>query len=313
MIQLLGGLLGRFGMAMHIAASWIVENLIEYPEELVFEVKVFFDAIIDWLIANLGGFFDVIAYVIRNIFLISKDVLLFVPWWLYVIGLFFLGWKLYHWKMGILLAAMLAAIGMFGLWTEMIYTLTIVVISVIVSILIAIPMGIWMAKSKSLEVTLKPILDMMQTLPSFVYLLPAIMLFEPGSVPAVFATTIYAVPPLIRLTYLGISNVDTEVIEAGKAFGSTPWQMLRKVELPQALSTIMTGVNQTTMMAMAMVVIASMIGAQGIGYKVLFAIQNLEVGAGFQAGFAIVFLAIILDRILQGLTATSEEEETANA
>jgi glycine betaine/proline transport system permease protein len=167
-------------------------------------------------------------------------------------------------------------------------------------LLVGLPLGIAMSKNQRTEKFLKPILDGMQTMPSFVYLIPAVMLFGLGRVPAVFATTIYAVPPLIRLTYLGITNVDAEVIEAGKSFGSTARQMLLKIELPQALPTIMTGVNQTTMMAMAMVVISSMIGAEGIGSEVLVSIRRLEVGRGFQAGFAIVFLAIVLDRLLQG-------------
>jgi glycine betaine/proline transport system permease protein len=169
-----------------------------------------------------------------------------------------------------------------------------------------------MAKSSRTERILKPILDAMQTMPSFVYLIPAIMLFGLGRVPAVFATTIYAVPPLIRLTYLGLQGVDKEVVEAGKAFGSTRMQMLLKIELPQALPTIMTGVNQTTMMAMAMVVISSMIGAEGIGEEVLISIRRLEVGRGFQAGFAVVFLAIILDRIMQGISTSFEGGETVN-
>jgi glycine betaine/proline transport system permease protein len=159
-----------------------------------------------------------------------------------------------------------------------------------------------MAKKIKVRNFLMPILDAMQTMPSFVYLIPAVMLLGLGKVPAVFATTIYAVPPVIRLTYLGISNVDKEVREAGLAFGSTPRQLLFKIELPQALSTIMTGVNQTTMMAIAMVVISSMIGAEGIGQEVLISINRLAVGRGFQAGFSIVFLAIILDRLLQGTT-----------
>ncbi|MFP4177171.1 MAG: ABC transporter permease, partial [Acholeplasmataceae bacterium] len=227
-------------------------------------------------------------------------LLAIIPWWIYILALFYAGWKFYSLKAGIFLSIMLFMIGMFGLWEMMIYTLAIVLISVIVSVLIGLPVGILMAKSNRTEQVLKPILDAMQTMPSMVYLIPAVLLFGLGKVPAVFATTIYAVPPLIRLTYLGITTVDREVIEAGLSFGSTPFQMLVKIEFPQALATIMTGINQTTMMAMAMVVIASMIGAEGIGNEVLVAIRRIEVGRGVQAGLAIVFLAIILDRVLQG-------------
>lgn len=286
--------------------------MLNFPEALEFSIAGFFDAIVNWLLINFSGLFDFITLVIANTFNLVESVLSFIPWWLIVIAIFYLGKKLYSYKMATVLALMMFAIGMFGLWESMIYTMAIVIISVIVSLLVGLPIGIIMAKSHRLEGILKPVLDAMQTMPSFVYLIPAIMLFGLGRVPAVFATTIYAIPPLIRLTYLGISNVDKEVIEAGQAFGSTPWQMLRKIELPQAISTIMTGVNQTTMMAMSMVVISSMIGAEGIGQEVLISIRRLEVGRGFQAGFAIVFLAIIVDRILQGFANSLDGGLTAN-
>jgi glycine betaine/proline transport system permease protein len=149
---------------------------------------------------------------------------------------------------------------------------------------------------------LKPILDAMQTMPSFVYLIPAIMLFGLGTVPAVFATTIYSLPPVIRLTTLAIKSVSNDMLEAAHSFGVTPWQLLIKVELPQAMPTIMAGVNQTTMMAMAMVVVASMIGAKGLGYSVLVAINRTDISMGFEAGISIVFLAIIIDRLTQGVS-----------
>jgi glycine betaine/proline transport system permease protein len=284
-----------------------------FPEALYLKITEPIDQIFDWILSNLSEFFDFLTLIIANMFNIVETGLSYFPWWLMVIAVGYAGYKLYTWKMGLVLAAMLFAIGMFGLWQMMIYTLAIVVISVIVSIVGGIPMGIIMAKSAKVEGILKPILDAMQTMPSFVYLIPAVMLFGFGRVPAVFATTIYAIPPLIRLTYLGISSVDEEVVEAGKSFGSTPKQMLFKIELPQALSTIMTGVNQTTMMAMAMVVISSMIGADGIGAEVLLSINRLEVGRGFQAGFAIVFLAIILDRLLQGFANSFDKGVSQDA
>lgn len=284
-----------------------------FPEALYYQITEPIDAIFDWILINLSGFFDFLTLIISNMFDIVELGLNYFPWWLMVLAVGYAGYKLYTWKMGVLLAAMLFAIGMFGLWQIMIYTLAIVIISVLVSVLAGIPLGIIMAKSGHVEAILKPILDAMQTMPSFVYLIPAVMLFGFGRVPAVFATTIYAIPPLIRLTYLGISNVDEEVVEAGKSFGSTPKQMLFKIELPQSLSTIMTGVNQTTMMAMAMVVISSMIGAEGIGEEVLIAIRRLEVGSGFQAGFAIVFLAIILDRLLQGFANSFDKGVSQDA
>ena len=159
-----------------------------------------------------------------------------------------------------------------------------------------------MASSNLFESILKPLLDGMQTMPSFVYLIPALMLFGLGKVPALFATIIYAVPPVIRLTNVGIREVPSDVIEAAHAFGSSYWQKLFKVQLPLARPTIMVGINQTTMMALAMVVIASMIGARGVGLEVLLAINRIEIGRGFEAGLCIVFLAIIIDRITYALS-----------
>ncbi len=274
--------------------------MIDFPDFLRFEISEPIDAIVTWMIKNWDVFFGGVSSFILTIFNGVESALNIIPWWFYIIGLFVVGWRLYNVRTGITLSLMLTSIGLFGLWDLMIYTLVIVIISVIVSILLGLPAGIIMAKFKTAKKIMMPILDAMQTMPSFVYLLPAVMFFGFGRVPAIIATTTYAIAPLIRLTYLGISTVNKEVIEAGKSFGSTPMQMLFKIEFPQSLSSIMTGVNQTTMMAMAMVVISSMIGAEGIGGEVLISINRLEVGRGFQAGLAIVFLAIILDRVLQG-------------
>jgi len=283
--------------------------MINFPKELYFQISEPIDKAVEWILLNLKWLFEAISFITLQIFNTIDTVLGIIPWWLVIIALFFAGWRLYSVKTGIVLSLMLFSIGMFGYWDMMIYTLVIIIISVIISFLVGLPLGILMSKSEFTKKFLMPILDAMQTMPSFVYLIPAVMLFGLGKVPAVFATTIYAVPPLIRLTYLGISNVNKDIIEAGKSFGSTPKQMLFKIEIPQALSTIMTGVNQTTMMAMGMVVIASMIGGEGLGKTVLEAIRRLEVGQGFQAGLAVVFLAIILDRILQGFAKKLRETE----
>ncbi|WKY44105.1 ABC transporter permease subunit [Eubacteriaceae bacterium ES2] len=280
-----------------------------FPESLRFEIAEPIDRAVDWLMINLDWLFDAISSVILSVFYSVQSVIAFIPWWLLIIVLFVAGWKLYNLRTGIVLACMLLLIGLFGLWEMMIYTLAIVIISVLASILFGIPLGILVSKKEMARKIIMPILDGMQTMPSFVYLLPAIMFFGFGIVPAVIATTTYALPPLIRLTYLGISNVNKEVIEAGKSFGSTAKQMLFKIEFPQAMATIMTGINQTTMMAMSMVVISSMIGAKGIGEQVLIAIRRLEIGDGFQAGLGIVFLAIILDRILQGAANNMKESD----
>ena len=274
--------------------------MFDFPDILRFSITEPIDQAVAWMLQNLSGIFNAITAVIVAMFNFIQAGLLFVPWFVYVGVVLYLGIKFHGVRQGITLGIMMTLIGVFGLWNAMIYTLVVVIISVLVSFVVGLPLGILMSKNLRAEKILKPILDGMQTMPSFVYLIPAVMLFGLGRVPAVFATTIYAVPPLIRLTYLGIKGVDAEVVEAGKSFGATARQMLFKIELPQALPTIMTGVNQTTMMAMAMVVISSMIGAEGIGSEVLVSIRRLEVGRGFQAGFAIVFLAIVLDRLLQG-------------
>jgi glycine betaine/proline transport system permease protein len=221
-----------------------------------------------------------------------------LPWPVLIIGVGILAWRVTgRWYSGLLMAAMLFFIGALGLWELGMMTLSLVVASVLISLVIGIPLGIAMASSNRFEGILKPILDGMQTMPSFVYLIPALMLFGLGKVPALFATIIYAVPPVIRLTNVGIREVSPSVIEAAHAFGSSYWQILFKAQLPLARPTIMVGINQTTMMALAMVVIASMIGAKGLGLEVLLAINRIEVGRGFEAGLCIVFMAIVIDRI----------------
>ena len=186
-----------------------------------------------------------------------------------------------------------------GLWQELTFTFTLVLLASILSVLIGVPLGILMSKSSLAEAIIRPILDFMQTMPAFVYLIPAVAFFGIGMVPGVFASLIFAIPPTVRMTNLGIRQVPTELVEAADAYGSTGAQKLFKVELPMAKSTIMAGVNQTVMLALSMVVIASMIGAEGLGREVLSALQRAQVGPGFVAGVAIVILAIIIDRFTQ--------------
>src|SRR3546814_882940 len=194
----------------------------------------------------------------------------------------------------------LYAIGAVGLWDKLTQTFALVLVATVFAIIIGIPIGILAARNRVLRRILTPILDVMQTLPSFVYLIPVLMFFGLGKVPALFATIIYAVPPLIRLTTLGLRQVSHDTMEAAQSFGVTRWQMLTRVTLPLARPSIMAGINQTTMMSLAMVVVASMIGARGLGEDVLAGIQTLNVGQGLQAGIAIVILAIVIDRISQG-------------
>lgn len=279
--------------------------MIDFPDIAFIPLAKWVDAGMDWLLQNLDGFFDVVGFIILQVVNGVESLFLFVPWFVTVALVGLAGWKLLgRWKTAVTFMAMMIIIGTFGYWELAMRTLSLVIASVFFSLLIGIPVGIRMARNDRSESILKPLLDGMQTMPSFVYLIPALMFFGMGKVPAMFATIIYATPPVIRLTNVGIRTVDREAVEASKAFGATPRQVLFDVQLPLAKPSIMVGINQTTMMALAMVVIGSMIGAKGLGMEVLLAISRIEVGRGFEAGISIVFLAIIIDRITHSFSET---------
>lgn len=280
----------------------------EFPKNIDIPLDSWVDGAMDWVLNTFGGFFDALGTGILYFMMYVEKFFLWLPWPVLVFGVGILAWRvLRSWWTGLLMAAMMFFIGALGLWDLGMMTLSLVVSSVIISLAIGIPYGIAMASSNRLEAITRPILDGMQTMPSFVYLIPALMLFGLGKVPALFATIIYAVPPVIRLTNVGIREVSTSVIEAAHAFGSNYWQTLFKVQLPLARPTILVGVNQTTMMALAMVVIASMIGAKGLGLEVLLAINRIEVGRGFESGLCIVFMAIVIDRITFAMASAKKE------
>lgn len=203
------------------------------------------------------------------------------------------------WKFAIFTVLALALIEHMGLWAATMESLSLVLAATIIAIVTGIPLGIAMARSETIAALIRPVLDLMQTMPAFVYLIPAAMFFGLGAVPGTIATVIFAMPPVVRLTNLGIRQVNEEFVEAGLAFGCTAKQLLLKVQLPNALPSIMTGINQTIMLSLSMVVIASMIGAGGLGNTVLTGIQRLDVGTGFEGGLAVVILAVVLDRITQ--------------
>ena len=231
---------------------------------------------------------------------------------LLIIGI--LAWHaLRRWTTVLALIAGLYLIGCMGLWDKLMQTLALMLVSTTLTIMVGLPLGIWMSASPRLRKVLEPVLDVMQTLPTFVYLVPVLMLFGLGKVPAVLATVIYALPPLVRLTDLGIRQVDKEVVEASRSFGSTPWQLLVNVNLPLARPSIMAGLNQAVMMALAMVVIASMIGSRGLGEDVLSGINNMDMGRGLQGGLSIVILAIVIDRISQAYGKGSRERQALRA
>ena len=261
------------------------------------------DQFVSFLDSNLESLFDFIRFISSSTINSIDDLLVALPWWSFIIIIFLLGWYFKSIFSGVLYAVFIFLIGSFGLWEDMMTTIAIIVAAVIICLILGIPIGIWMAFNKGFSNIMRPILDAMQTMPSFVYLIPAIFFFGLGNVSAIFATLIYALPPVIRLTELAIRGVDKEVIESAQSFGSSRGQMLRKVQLPQAMPTIMAGVNQTTMMALAMVVIASMVGAKGLGEQVLVAINRIDIALGFEAGISIVFLAVIIDRVTNGVAA----------
>jgi glycine betaine/proline transport system permease protein len=265
------------------------------------------DRAMKWLLNNFGGFFDALGYALLQFLLYIERFFLWVPWFVVIIAVGVAAWRLMgSWVYAVLMAALLFIIGCFGYWDLAMSTLALVAGAVVVSLALGIPVGILMSRSDALEHFIKPVLDAMQTMPSFVYLIPVLMFFGLGKVPAMFATIVYSMPPIIRLTNVGIREVPIEVIEAAKAFGSTTWQTLVKVQLPLARPTIVVGINQTTMMALAMVVVASMIGAKGLGMEVLIAINRIEVGRGLEAGLCIVFLAILIDRLTYALATRKE-------
>lgn len=280
---------------------------IKFPSNIKLNISDSIDRFIDYLIREWDAFFDGLTKILRGLLNGIGFAVERIPWWLLIIIVFVLTWRMSK-KIGkaVLYSALLFSIGALGLWSMMNITLTLIIASVIISIIIGFPIGVLVSASDRLNSFVRPILDTMQTMPVFVYLIPAVMLLGLGNVPAVIATTVYAVPPLIRLTSHGIRQVDREVVEAATAFGSTKWQSLIKVKIPQAMPTIMTGINQTIMMAISMVVTSSMIGVTGLGQEVITSINRLQAGRGFSAGIAIVIIAIIIDRLTQGIIKKGE-------
>lgn len=266
-----------------------------------FEVPVadWATAAVDYLMDHGQGLFDLISAGLDGLAYGIEELLRLPPTWLFILLLTALAWWRTSWRFALFTAAATALIVGMGLWSETLVTLALVLAATLVCLVVGIPLGIVAARSDRAERLIRPVLDFMQTMPAFVYLIPAAMFFGLGRVPGVVATIVFAMPPAVRLTNLGIRQVQPELVEAGLAFGCTSWQLLIKVQLPSARPSIMAGVNQTIMLALSMVVIASMIGAGGLGDTVLRGIQRLDVGLGFEGGLGVVILAIIIDRITQ--------------
>ena len=292
-------------IAAAILASLLIrgsgmEPMMKYPVNVAPELTGGIDSVITWVIINLGWFFDAISDYLKFALGKLRDFLIWIPWPV-TIGLVFLaGWRIASWRVGAASAIGLMAIGIVNLWEPAMVTVAIIIVSVAIAVGFGLPIGVVSARNNTVETILRPVLDSMQTMPSFVYLVPGIMLFGLGNVAAIMATVLYAIPPCIRLTNLGIRQVDPAVVEASRSFGPTSFQLLLKVQVPMAIPTIMAGINQTVMMALAMATIAAMVGAGGLGIEVLRSMGQLEEGKAFVAGASIVVMAIIIDRITQG-------------
>jgi len=261
----------------------------------------------EWLDASFGPLFDGIKSAIGGLVGFFEWVLLSGPAWLWMALFAALAWWLGRWKFVAFTLLGLGLIVNLGYWDPTMKTLAMVATAALISVLLGVPIGIFCSRSNTVQNIVAPILDFMQTMPAFVYLIPAVTFFSLGVVPGVIASVIFAIPPTIRLTNLGIRQVPVDLMEAASAFGSTSLQKLVKLQLPLALPTILAGINQTIMLSLSMVVFASMIGAQGVGAVVYKAVTQVKIGEGFEAGLAIVILAIMLDRLTQNILKTKRK------
>lgn len=255
----------------------------------------------DWVVGNYRWVFQGMRWPVEQVLNRIEDFFLFIPPIIFLPLIFLITWRMVGWRIALFSMLSLAFLGFLGVWEDSMTTLAMVISAVLFCAIVGVPLGILAARSDRFESGLRPVLDIMQTTPSFVYLVPVAALIGIGTVAGVMATIVFAIPPIIRLTNLGIRQVQSEVVEAAYAFGATPMQVLREIQIPLALRTIMAGLNQTLMLALAMVVIASIIGAGGLGDLVRQGLNNLQPGIGFVGGLGIVLLAVMLDRITQAL------------
>jgi glycine betaine/proline transport system permease protein len=256
---------------------------------------------VDWLTVNARGFFDIISTPIAEVLNALVSVLTWLPWPVVVLGFLLIGWRLKGWRVGVLSAVALVFLGFLGadLWEQTMITLAMIVTAVAFCVVVGIPLGIASARSDRVEGVIRPALDAMQTIHPFVYLLPAVFFFGIGRTPGVIVTVIFALPPIVRLTNLGIRQVPADVVEAGLAFGSSELQLLKDVQLPLARPTIMAGLNQTLMLSLSMVVIVALIAGGGLGQVILRGVNRADIPLAATSGLAVLILAIVLDRTTQ--------------
>ena len=265
------------------------------------------EVLIDWIQNHLHGFLTVISQAGTAVNDTLVDLLLAAPPLLLVIVFALIAWMAKSWRLAVGTAITFLLVISLGQWDNAMETLVLVTIATLTSLIFAIPLGIWAARNKYVSALIRPVLDLMQTMPAFVYLIPSVLFFSIGVVPGMFATLIFSMPPGVRMTELGIKQVDKETVEAGRSFGATDWQILRGIQLPLAIPTIMAGVNQVIMLALSMAVIAGMVGADGLGKEVVNALSTIDIAKGTEAGLSIVFLAIFLDRVTATLEAPREK------
>ena len=292
-------------IAITIVAVFVGRQVLrqqEFPEQWTTSVAAPTNAIVEWSQENLVGITDVIANVmLRGLLDPLRDLLIGLPWWMVAGGAALIAWRVSGPRLALGSFLCVMGIGLLGTWDLSMDTLSQVLVAVLIAIAIAIPIGVLAARSRTLERVIKPVLDAMQTMPAFVYLVPVLLLFAPGRVPAVIASVVYALPVGIRLTTHGIRGVPEETVEAAESFGSTPGQLLRKVQFPLARPSILLGVNQTIMMVLAVVIIAGLIGGGGLGFDILNSLSKRQIGQGLVGGLSILLLAIVLDRITQAM------------
>ena len=269
------------------------------------------EAGVDWITANLAILFDFIKTIIIGIYDAIEFILIEPPELVLILVLAAIAFVVRGWKMAVGTVVGLFVIVLVNQWDNAMATLALTIVAAFFALLIAIPLGIWAARNDTVSTIVRPILDFLQTMPAFVYLIPAIILFNVGVVPGIIATIAFAMAPGVRLTELGIRGVNREIVEAGTAFGASPGRILRQIQLPLALPTIMTGVNQIIMLSLSMVVIAAMVGAGGLGQPIVQSLQRIDIGLGSEAGLSVVILAIFLDRVTNALGSLQDHSPIA--
>ena len=270
------------------------------------------EEVVGWIISTFRGLFDLVKAVLAGMYEGVDTALTTPPFWILILVFAGLAWWAKGWRLAAGTVVGFVLIMSMNQWTNAMHTLAMVIIATLIALILALPLGILAARNARVSAALRPVLDFMQTLPAFVYLIPVVTIFFTGVVPGLVATVVFALPPGVRFTELGIRQVDREVVEAGEAFGATPGRILRQIQIPLAMPTIMAGINQVIMLSLSMVVIAGMVGGAGLGSEVTQALSSINIGLGFEAGIAVVILAIYLDRVTSALGSHTRVASTTS-